>query len=836
MSAHLGCCLRAALWRAAAYNLDNQHSSNDMAGPPSKKRRKTIIDFEDEEDEPIKSRSSSSKAPPTRRTSTRTASSSKAASHKAPTKATAKPPVKVPPRQSPVKTQSNKLTGKYSLLHSFFGVPPEGDRKANEVVEDAIEEVSDDDSMPTKPRVRVLKDSNLQPHLVVSKPGLSNVKSAASTKPPSIGKVSTPAAKKIEGCHPLEAAQRKLRCADSVIDPRTWPEKFEPQSVAELAIHKTKVKEVQTWLENVLNRSTRQRMLVLKGPAGTGKTATVTTLAKEFGVEILEWRNPQTTTPGDAYGEDGAFAAGLSGMFEEFMGRAGTFESLELVPSTGPGHGKSPAASSKITTNLEDGKPKFIVIEDFPNTLFTSSTIPLQAFRHSIKSFLAIPSPPQGAPPFPPLILIITETPSITGPQSFTAHRLLSPEILHHPLVREINFNKIAPTYMFRALSAIVAKEARESSRKFGPSKAVLDALSISGDIRSAIMGLEFLAMNGDMPDTGFQERISASKRRGKRPDDQPLTAKERAMIESVTNRESTYGIFHSIGKVLYNKRYGDDPEDDYHAPPIRPPLSTLPYHARAVRTNLDTLIDDTGTDPQTFIQGLHENYLLSCNPGGVPRLPTSDEDVVDCYNGCLDYLSDSDILGSRQWNGYNNDDDNSSNIRADEISFHTAVRGIMLSLPSPVKRFVEPKGGANKMNYPTSARLWKQKQEVADTVDWFVVKNRVISPCAGGVNEALLERMPYMALIERRRDWARRQEGAFKRGVPAMKSEWDLPTKVAIEKATVFKGVGRPSDEPVSDAEEEGEPRKWRKKELPDVEISNGEKLVLSDDEIEDF
>ncbi|KAI5819285.1 Rad17 cell cycle checkpoint protein-domain-containing protein [Pyronema omphalodes] len=788
-----------------------------MAGPPTKKRRRTIIDSEDEENEPIESHSNSSKAPPTRRTSTRTSSSSKAASHKASTKATTKQPAKVPPRQSPVKSQSNKLTGKYSLLHSFFGVPPEGDRTANEVAEDAIEEVSDDDLIPTKPRVKVLKDSSLQPHLVVSKPGLSNVKSASTTKPLSNGKVSTPVAKKIE-------------------DSRTWPEKFEPQSIAELAIHKTKVKEVQSWLENVLNRSTQQRMLVLKGPAGAGKTATVTAIAKEFGVEILEWRNPQTTASGGAYGEDSAFTAGLSGMFEEFMGRAGTFESLELAPSTGPGHGKSPAASSKITTNLEDGKPKFIVIEDFPNTLFTSSTIPLQAFRHSIKSFLAIPSPPLEAPPFPPLILIITETPSITGPQSFTAHRLLSPEILHHPLVREINFNKIAPTYMFRALSAIVAKEARQSSRKFGPSKAVLDALSISGDIRSAIMGLEFLAMNGDMPDTGFQERISTSKRRGKRPDDQPLTAKERAMIRSVTNRESTYGIFHSIGKVLYNKRYGDDPEDDYHAPPIRPPLSTLPYHARAVRTDLDTLIDDTGTDPQTFIQGLHENYLLSCNPGGVARLPTSDEDVVDCYNGCLDYLSDSDILGSRQWNGYNNSDDNNCNIRADEISFHTAVRGIMLSLPSPVKRFLEPKGGANKMNYPTSARLWKQKQEVAETVDWFVVKNRAISPCTGGVNEALLERMPYMALIERRRDWARRQQGAFKRGIPAMQSEWDLPTKVAIEKATVFKGIGRPSDEPVSDAEEEGEPRKWKKKEEADVEISIGEKLVLSDDDIEDF
>lgn len=211
MSGHLGCCLRAASWRAAAYDLDNQHSSNDMAGPPTKKRRRTIIDSEDEENEPIESHSNSSKAPPTRRTSTRTSSSSKAASHKASTKATTKQPAKVPPRQSPVKSQSNKLTGKYSLLHSFFGVPPEGDRTANEVAEDAIEEVSDDDLIPTKPRVKVLKDSSLQPHLVVSKPGLSNVKSASTTKPLSNGKVSTPVAKKIEGYYFLEVVKRKPR-------------------------------------------------------------------------------------------------------------------------------------------------------------------------------------------------------------------------------------------------------------------------------------------------------------------------------------------------------------------------------------------------------------------------------------------------------------------------------------------------------------------------------------------------------------------------------------------------------------------------------------------------
>ncbi|KAF8246018.1 hypothetical protein K440DRAFT_554181 [Wilcoxina mikolae CBS 423.85] len=619
-----------------------------------------------------------------------------------------------------------------------------------------------------------------------------------------------------------------------------WPEKYAPRTVEDLALNKMKVKEVRTWLESVLGWTSRQRVLVLRGSAGTGKTATVNALAKEMGVEILEWRNPHSATDGDEYGAEGAFAAGLSGMFEEFVARAGTFGSLDLVSS----NGKAPPAHDPVGN---DGKKKLIVIEDFPNTLFTSSSAPLQSFRYTIKSFLALPT---GASPLPPLVLIITETASISGPNSFTAHRLLSPEILHHPLVKEISFNKIAPTYMCKALNTIVAQESRESGRKFGPSKAVLDALSTSGDIRSAIMGLEFLARNGDLPGTGFSERIVTGRRRGKKPEDRALSADERRMVEAVTQRESTYGIFHAVGKVLYNKRYGDDPEDEYCPPQLRPPLDTLPYHPRKVRVDLETLIDDTGTDPQTFISGLHENYLGSCNPGGLPRLPTSDEDVLDTVNLCLDYLSDSDMLASKGFGfgGYDSPGSgDTAGIRADEISFHTAVRGIMISLPSPVKRFLEPKGGANKMFYPTSARLWKDRQEVAEVVEWFVGKQRETGPCKGGKAEALEERMPYLALVERRREWARRQQGVFLRR-RSRSEELDVQTKTALMKAMVFKGVGRQSEDPADgdDVEEEvGTEQsrgRWKKKEKSVKwagEIGVGEaveKLMLSDDDIEEF
>jgi cell cycle checkpoint protein len=606
--------------------------------------------------------------------------------------------------------------------------------------------------------------------------------------------------------------------------------------VEDLALNKTKVKEVRTCLGNILYGSAKQRLVVLKGPAGTGKTATVEAVAKDMNIEILEWRNPQTAARGEDYGEEGAFSAGLSGMFEEFIGRAGKFGSLELVSSV---TSELQAPSTAPTTTAEDTKRKFIVIEDFPNTLFTSSSAPLQSFRHTIKSFLALPPPPLGATPLPPLILIITETASVSGPNAFTAHRLLSPEILHHHLTREINFNKIAPTFMFKALTRIVSREAQHSNRKLGPSKPVLDAISSSGDIRSAVMTLEFLSSSGQ----GFTEPIITKVKRGKKPADRQLTEAEARMVAAVTQRESNFGIFHAVGKVVFNKRYGDDVDDVYMPPPPRPPIPGMPYHNRAVRVDVNMLIDETGTDPLTFLGAIHENYLPSCNPGGrVLPLSTADEEILDTINACLDSLSDADILLPR---GYSTE---SSAVRAEEIAFQVGVRGVMLSLPSPVKRLGGPQQA--RVYYPTGERLWREQQEVGDSVEWLIDKERAKGTKVGGKKEAIEERVPFTAVVERRKNWRRGRTGAGSFGGRNV-GDWGLrqetmdePTRKALEKATTFKGVGKQSEEVDDDEDEEEHARsKWKQKNnAHGDELSEGwfvagtEKLVLSDDDIEEF
>src|SRR5690606_38367867 len=81
-------------------------------------------------------------------------------------------------------------------------------------------------------------------------------------------------------------------------------------------------------------------------------------------------------------------------------------------------------------------------------------------------------------------------------------------------------------------------------------------------------------------------------------------------------------------------------------------------------------------------------NYLPSCtNP--------------DHTKSCLDYLSDADLLLPIDTYG-------EGLARQQEIAFEVSVRGLFMSLPSPVSRAAFD----SKLWYPLSCRLWRKKEE----------------------------------------------------------------------------------------------------------------------------
>ena len=116
-----------------------------------------------------------------------------------------------------------------------------------------------------------------------------------------------------------------------------------------------------------------------------------------------------------------------------------------------------------------------------------------------------------------------------------------------------IEFNAIAPTLLAKGLELIVQKESRKSGRRKTPGPLVLKRLGEIGDVRSAIGSLEFLCLRGDVDgDWGAKVTFSKAKKGSK---ETSLTKMEEDSLELITRREATLGIFHAVGKVVYNKR-----------------------------------------------------------------------------------------------------------------------------------------------------------------------------------------------------------------------------------------------------------------------------------------
>lgn len=468
-------------------------------------------------------------------------------------------------------------------------------------------------------------------------------------------------------------------------------------------------------------------LLVLKGPSGAGKTATVAALAEAMNLEVSEWKNPiDTNFPSEDY-------SSISSQFEDFLSRSGKFSSLTLTESNS---GQN-LVSSVLEPQIEN-KKKIILIEEFPNT-FTSNSTASKYFRSSILNYLGANTPT--GPPLSrqqglainasPVVMIISET-HLAQPSSFdddlSAHRLLGPDILNHSGVSIIEFNPIAPTFLMKALDLVIQKEARQTGRRRVPGASVLKKLCEIGDVRSAISSLEFLCIKSEDGDD-WGGTVASRTKTGPNSSS-ALTKMEKRSLDMVTQREASLGIFHAVGKVVYNKREQISTTDSNVEPAPQPPKH-LPQYARpkVSQVSVEELMNETGADTQTFIAALHENYVLSCEGAT----------FIDSINGCIDALSDSDLLCSGRAGrfrssglgaGFNRaiyQGSASDSLRQNEICFHVAVRGLLFDLPYLVKRHAPPagiagrrgrKGDAFKMFYPVSVRLSKQMEEVESLVD----------------------------------------------------------------------------------------------------------------------
>ncbi|CRG89894.1 Cell cycle checkpoint protein RAD17 [Talaromyces islandicus] len=861
-----------------------------MAAPPPKRQRKLVVLSSDNEDETlslgddnniINKKNNNDKGPERKLAKSPTSSRRQEPPSKSPAKTRARPQKPASSNNKKRKeTATNNSNHDYTTsprsLHKFFqpateeqrwaahrpAAIPRREERPGEIEDDLIEDDEygsfDDDifehlsskdtvaKLPNRPRKQPQQQQQQQQRARASKPRPSK-RFILDDNPAPIGAQTKP----------------------EVVDRRPWPERYAPANIEELAVHKKKVADVRSWLTAALSGRTRHKMLVLHGPAGSGKTTTISLLSHALGFSIVEWKGPVGTESAD-----GKYTS-LNAQFDEFLNRTDSFGSLDLSDS--------PRINSATNESQAPASQRIILIEEFPNSLSRGSSA-LSAFRTSLRRYLASDPPLSGGVrTTPPVVIVISETRLATSASisdNLTMHRLLGPEIYTNPGASTIEFNPIAPTFMRKALDLILKKEARDSMRQRIPGPGVLKKFSELGDIRSAISSLQFFCLRGDK-DGDWGGRVAAKAKSAGR-DDASLTIMEKDSLEMISQRESSLGLFHAVGKVVYNKREDMTPEQqrDRVMPP--PHLQHL-ERPKASLVSIEDLINETGTDIQTFTAALHENYPPSCDGPS----------FTDSLTACIEHLSDSDLLGSEsrsslsssrmgigmarsQFQGYGISIDR---LRQDEVSFHVAVRGLLFSLPCPVRRKLEGGSGKRssdtyKMHFPTSQRLWKDMEEMDGLIG--IWERRLLDPTTTmhhstasrpeGVEswklnqmnanandrnfgpdipprsmmsreDVLLHQLPYLTKILGGNNGSSQTQGLDRitqfRGKVTAPADDDIPDDMLND--TEPSSVNEWSTDPVLPARRNGRPGFQASKEAHVNMQEAVENLLLSDDEIED-
>ncbi|XP_010074590.1 PREDICTED: cell cycle checkpoint protein RAD17-like, partial [Pterocles gutturalis] len=256
----------------------------------------------------------------------------------------------------------------------------------------------------------------------------------------------------------------------------SWVDRYKPETQNDLAVQKKKIEEVETWLKvHVFQRQPKQggSVLLLTGPAGCGKTATIEIVAKDLGIQVQEWTNPISLgftkeDLRDIFDHDSNLhtfpSQAQAVLFQDFLLRANKYNKLQMFGET------------------SENDKKLILIEDIPNQFYRDPSSLHEILRRFVRTSRC------------PLIFIISD--NFSGDSN---QRLLFPtEILEELCISSISFKPVAPTNMMKVLNRIAATEASTSGEK----NCALDRTSLellcrgcSGDIRSAINSLQFSSM-----------------------------------------------------------------------------------------------------------------------------------------------------------------------------------------------------------------------------------------------------------------------------------------------------------------------------------------------------
>ncbi|KAJ2694537.1 RFC checkpoint protein Rad17 [Coemansia sp. IMI 209128] len=399
-----------------------------------------------------------------------------------------------------------------------------------------------------------------------------------------------------------------------------WWQRYTPQTLADLALHSLKASQVRGWLEMAVDASINGnkqgsgsfRILVLEGPAGACKSTCVRVLAHELGLNIIEWVNPlanraSAVSEHDSDGDE----VGVVRQFEQFLAQAERYSGLALRPSS--------ERDSQPTSSLGQ-KRQIILVDDLPNISHRDTR---DSFRDALVRFSGVPAQQSF-----PMVIVVTE--SITSQQAFgdegaggmgrrfretdraansdiavwSAVDVIPSAVYNSRFCQSIKFNPVAPTIVAKGLRRILQIRSGlgdQKTIKFSPATtAAIKAISdeCQGDLRSAVtmLQLSLASYSSAIPSSGKEKRKRGSTA------NPVCIGKKGAPASAGEPRRVSLDLFHALGKVLYAKR------EVPNAPNDNSGLSR-----GRLESDPDEVLDKTPVDLSTFGLYVHENYADFC-------------------------------------------------------------------------------------------------------------------------------------------------------------------------------------------------------------------------------